>query len=46
MLEIWIFDRIFGRRINPKAETEKELVARYGPDWHRYDGTIHWVVLR
>jgi hypothetical protein len=43
---MWLLDLIFGRRIDPKAEVEKELTSKYGKDWHRYDGIIHWVRLR
>lgn len=39
---MWIFDLIFGKKIDPKAEVEREMTAKYGEDWHRYDGVIHW----
>jgi hypothetical protein len=42
----WLFDLIFGRRIDPKAEVEKELTAKYGRDWHKYDGVIYWTKIR
>lgn len=43
---MWLFDLIFGKKIDPKAEVEKELIAKYGTDWHRYDGIIHWTKVR
>lgn len=43
---MWLFDLIFGRRIDPKAEAERELTEKYGADWHKYDGIIHWTKIR
>jgi hypothetical protein len=43
---MWLLDLIFGRTIDAKAESEREMIAKYGKDWHRYDGIIHWVKLR
>ena len=43
---MWLFDLIFGRTINPKAESEMELIAKYGNDWHKYDGVIHWTKIK
>ena len=43
---MWLFDLIFGKTIDPKAEAEKELTAKYGKDWHKYDGVIHWTKIR
>lgn len=40
-LPAWLFDLIFGKRIDPKAEAEKELTAKYGEKWWKYDGVIH-----
>jgi len=43
---MWLFDLIFGRTINPKAEAEMELISKYGKNWHKYDGVIHWIIIK
>ncbi len=43
---MWLFDLILGKRIDPKAESEKELTEKYGEKWWKYDGVIHWTRIR
>jgi hypothetical protein len=43
---MWLLDLIFGKTIDAKAEVEKELTEKYGKDWHKYDGVIHWTKIK
>ena len=46
ILIMCLFDLISGKKIDSKAEVEREMTAKYGKDWHRYDGVIHWTRIR